>query len=77
MKTDPIERGTYARFALATPNDGDQTVEVFRVIEQAIDHGDADLAPGFYWQQLPEIEPQHKFDSEMVALDAARAHYGY
>jgi len=60
-----IERGTYALFALATPNDGDQTVEVFNV------------TAGYYWQQLPAIQPAGPFESEQVALDAARAHYGY
>lgn len=71
---EAIERGHYARFALATP-DGDQTVEVFfNVTGNPSNHPDG-LAAGFYWQNLGA--PFGPFDSEQAALDAARAHYGY
>ncbi len=63
--TRAIERGTYAVFALATPNDGDQTVEVLYSLN------------GYHWRQLPTVGPQGPFDSEQAALNAARAHYGY
>lgn len=76
MNITAIERGTYARFALATPDDGDQAVEVFQVVDGS-DHPDADLKPGFYWQQPPEVDPTGPFSTEDEALNGARQYYGY
>jgi hypothetical protein len=52
--TTPIERGTYALFALATPNHGDQLVEVFNVPVLTSSHPDA-LPPGWYWQRCYNV----------------------
>jgi len=72
--TKAIERGTYALYALATPNDGDQTVEVRNVVNSN-GHLDALPAGGWYWQQFDHIFGP--WPNEQAALDAARAHYGY
>ncbi len=69
-----IERGTYAVFALATPNDGDQTVAIRHVVNSN-GHADALPAGGWYWQQSGGLFGP--WPSEQTALDAARAHYGY
>ena len=72
--TIPIEQGTYALYALATPEDGDQTVEVFKVSSKT-DHEDA-LEPGFYWQNINENnDPKGPFNDERAALDAVRKRY--
>jgi len=70
------EQGSYALYPLATPNDGDQTVEIFRVVDSR-GYPETDLTCGWYWQQLPDLPPSELYDSEQQALDGARAHYGY
>jgi hypothetical protein len=83
----PIVRGTYALYTLATPEHGDQTVEVFNVTENT-DHPDA-LEPGWYWVQpwcdplnienveaLDPRNPQGCCNSEQEALDYACSYWG-
>lgn len=65
MPTQPIQRrGGIAVFALATPNNGDQTVEVSK------------LPDGFYWRQAGVVA-RGPFNTEDDALNAARAYFGY
>lgn len=78
-----IERGSYARFALATPNDGDQTVTVFFNVTGEGEHYDT-RPPGYYWfgpedntSSIGKDDIRGPYETEDRALDEARAWYGY
>lgn len=75
--TQAIERGSYARFALATPNDGDQAITIFFNFTGKGDHPDIQRSPGYYWCGPQDEGACGPYETEERALDGARAFYGY
>jgi hypothetical protein len=72
MPTD-TQRAAHGDFELATPNDGDQRVRVFSGDKGWYWHN----TPRHFWPKDRHIEWGGPYDAEQVALDMARAHYGY